>query len=627
MAILIHKLKTLNTKKALTAVILAGFAAFLISSPFAAAQGPQFNTFPICYTPTTNCDLPLLDGRNFSRGEGWSVSQIDHDNGVNASTGEIVELSVYYHNGAADAPENVALNAFVRAFASPGLGGAASTHTISAEVGAQNAASVSSASKGGNINIYIQNQQSLSLSLVPGSVFLYPNQGTSPTPSRVQLPDTIFTSGVNIGNVNGCFQYHGFVNFRVQVSQAPAGQLTVQKHVKNITQGIPFNDNEVSANPGDLVEYQILVSANTNSIQNVSVKDALDPKLTVSGSVTVDGSAIGNAAFFGSGVSIGTVNPGVSRDIRFQATVAQASQFTVGTHVLPNTATAFTNPQSDSDSANVKVVIQPQVITCTYTWDSPTVSSTDLRGLRRVGDQARVREQVTGLQPNQSFNLVNRHVSGLPTFRSTVTANSSGNYDVYDTTIVPSGYTTGDYNSYIETNLNSGVFVATCLGFRIEAPTVQQIDLDKTVKNDATGGGFADSVQQASPGQSLTFRLVISPVSSNTALQNVIVRDTLPSKLSFVSGTFNLNGSNQSEGAFFGQSGLNAGTLQPGGQITITFQTDVASASNFTTGQCEVLTNSATVTSGSLTDTDTATVQVCVQAPTKQPGAPGPRPL
>lgn len=627
MAILIRKIKSLNSKKAFSLVFLAGLTAFLISSPMALANGPQFNIFPICYQSTTNCDLPMLDGRDVTRGEGWSSSQADHDAGVQANPGDILEFSVYYHNGVPDTDENVAINTIVQAFVQPSLGTPAMNHVISASIHAQNAGNVTSDSiaRGGNINVQILGSLPQSLSLVPGSVVLFPNQGTFPVPAAQQMPDTVFSGGVNIGTVRGCFQYHGFVNFKLQVSQAQAGNLSIRKQVRNITESSQTNDTEVTATPGQNVEYRIVVSATNNPVTNVFVKDALDPKLIFANLIFVDSNAVANIGGFltNAGYSIGTVTPGVDREIKFIATVPAASQLSVGVNILTNVATAFNSQTSVSDGANVRVTIQPQVVVCTYTWDAPLVADGSQRGSRRVGDQANVREQVSGLQPGQSFNQVNQHVSGSPIIRATHVANAQGNFDVMDHTVIPSDYISGDYNSFIEVN---GINVAACRGFRIEPPVVQQMAVSKTVQNNNTQTTFNDQVD-AQPSHRLTFQIAVSPQNSNAALQNVVLRDTLPSKLTFVSGSLNVNGSPQSEGNFF-TSGLNLGTIQPGSQVIVTFQADVAGASSFTIGNCEILTNSATATaSGNLTASDTALVNVCKQAPVKQPGSPGPRPF
>jgi fimbrial isopeptide formation D2 family protein len=629
MAIFIRKIKSLNTKKALAVVTFAGLISFLVSSPLASADGPQFNIFPISYTGELNHDLPLLDGRDVTLGQGWSVSQADHDSRINANPGDVLQFSVYYHNGMPDADSNVALNAVVQAFVSPSLGSTANTFSVSATIGAQNAATVSSAdaSRGGNIAIHVSGTQAQSLSLVPGSVTWFPLQGSTPPGTAQTLPDTIFSSGVSIGNIRGCFQYHGFVNFKVQLTQVQQGSLLIQKNVRNLSQGLgalaPFDPNQVSANPGDTVEYQILVSAQNNAVQSVSVKDALDPKLTLTGSVTLDGSPIDTLGFFNSGDNIGTVNVGSNREIKFKAVVAAKSQFTVGTFILSNTAYTFSSNSSAQDSANVQVVIQPQQIACTFTWDAPLTTDGTQRGSRHVGDQFNVQQQVTGLNPSQSFNIDFQHVSGSPVFKSLQSADASGNFNRKETSTISASYTPGDYLAFIELN---GVNVASCTGMRVELPSVQQISLTKLVRDDNAGGAFTTQVS-AQPSDLVSFQLTINPQSSNTTLQNVTIKDTLPAKLTFNTGTLNVNGTPQSVGNFF-TTGLNLGTVQPNQQIVVTFQTTVANATNFTAGSCEILTNFSTVTAdGGLSSSSSANVQVCKQAPVKQPGQPAPRPL
>ncbi len=102
-------MKYLRTNRALIVILLAGITAGVLFMPFASAVGPAFNIFPISYTGQQNHDLPMIDAKNVTRGEGWSSSQADHDAGIQASPGDIIEFSVFYHNGTADTPENVAI--------------------------------------------------------------------------------------------------------------------------------------------------------------------------------------------------------------------------------------------------------------------------------------------------------------------------------------------------------------------------------------------------------------------------------------------------------------------------------------------------------------------------------------
>src|SRR3989344_141153 len=620
MAILFYQLRKLNLKKSLVVILAAGLVAGLLSSPFVKAAGPQFNIFPIAFSPTLNHDMPLIDAKNITQGIGYSTSQSDHDNGVPAAAGDIIEFSIYYHNGVPNTDANVANNALVRASVIPVGGTAAMSHQFGATISASNAAAVTASSRGGDMVVNIQGGQALPLSYIPGSTVLYKDRGSASPPAPQTMPDSIFDSGVNIGSVRGCFEFHGFVNFRVRIGQAAAaGDLQVKKYVRNVTTGSGFEDTQVAAQPGQTVEYKIVTTAVNGSVSNVQVRDSALERLTLTGSVTLDGAAVSATELFGSGVSLGTMTAVTSRTILFQAVVAGAGSFTSGiTTNLMDTATALSGSILKQDEAIVAVTREQTQVVCTFTYDTPHVSDGSGRGLRRVGDLSNTREQVTGLQPDASFNIKNVHVSGSPTFRSPLQADASGNYLLSkDTTVISSGYTPGDYNSYIEIGSQN---VATCLGFRIEQASVQQIDIDKTIRNENTGAGFSDSVD-AQPGHRVTFRLTVSPQSSNTTLQNVMVREGLPGRMAYVAGTLNVNGQSRSDGDFFGASGINIGSIAPGQQIPVTFQADIASTANFTAGQCESLVNTGYVSaSGGLSDWDTATARVCKDQITKQPG-------
>ena len=528
MSILLKKIKKIDTKKSLAIVILAGLSAGLLSAAGVGAVGPQFNIFPISYTGAQNNDLPLIDAKNITQNGVYSVSPTDHQNGVSVNPGDKIAVSIYYHNGVPDTDGNVALNAIVRAFASPSLGSSSNTHTLSATVGAQNASTVSSSdpARGGDIGVSVSGTVPQALSLVPGTTKLYfnwgsknPANGASDISQIISLPDSVFTSGVNIGNIRGCWQYSGFVNFELQVGNTqPVGDLAIKKEVRNVTQNGSFNDFEVSANPSDQVEYRVTVSALNNPVSGVAVRDVLDTRLPMPTSITVDGSLTSTGSFFqNSGYSLGTVGISQSRVITFKTTIPTSSALPEGTYVFNNTATAFTVDKNVSDGASVRVVVGP-------------------------------------------------------------------------------------------------------------AP-VQQMSLNKLAKNDNTGGSYTD-LANADPTQTVSFQLQVSPQASNTAIQNVMVRDSMPTgaKLSFVNSSLMVNGTNRSsESSAFFSSGINIGTLNPGQTITVDFKVLVAGASQFAIG-CEDLINTAYTNAGSLNSSDTATVRVCVQEPTKQPGNPGTRP-
>lgn len=104
----------------------------------------------------------------------------------------------------------------------------------------------------------------------------------------------------------------------------------------------------------------------------------------------------------------------------------------------------------------------------------------------------------------------------------------------------------------------------------------------------------ADSVDPVAAGGSLTYTIIVTNDGPSTAT-SVVVSDTLPANVTFVSGTSTV-------GTVANASGVvtaTVGTLAPGASATITLNTTVASTAT------TALSNTATVTSAE-TDTNTA---------------------
>lgn len=560
--------------------------AGVLSSFAVNAAGPEFNKFPIAFTETPGHDLPLLNARNISTDNTWS----NGNRTLQANPGDIIEFQVYYHNGAADDPANTAFNTVIKAFSSPALSAPSAEHWVSSTIEADNTSSVGSAEHGGDIRINIRDDAQVAMSLVPGSVTHYANWGSrdprngSPDISSVsQLPDSIFTSGVNVGDVRGCWQYSGYVYFQVRMGEVtarpaePTGDFTVQKQVSNISTGI-HNQEEVTALPGHTVEFRITIS--TTVAMEMRVSDVMDNRLQRVGNVIRYGTTgpfgttlNASAFFFSGGLSLGVVNPGTPITIVYQATVGSNT----ANQVLVNTAFAASPTQLKSDTAQVRVgtpdaAPQPQ---CPLTWDSPTDSG---RGVRRVGQSSNVRIRVTGLPANSAFTLVNQHtINTSVSFRSTLSVNASGVFDVHDATIIPSGYIAGDYNTFIE--YGSGQRI-NCAGLRIVAvsttppPTPPQppapqrgLDIDKRVLNVSRGENFYSNSTTATDGETVRFQVIVR-TTGDTGQTGLTVRDTLPSRLTFLSGD-NIIG-----------SGINIGSLAQNQSRTFIFEARVTGASS-----------------------------------------------
>jgi uncharacterized repeat protein (TIGR01451 family) len=164
---------------------------------------PLLNIWPITESGADCTDLPLLAGRNLTRGTGYVSA------GINASEGDIIRLRMYVHNGTVDYPENEAHNVMVHASV-PNTRGSA---TITAEAWANNADRITSAQKGGNVSVNMGSNEYLEY--VSGSTQVYER-------SHAVIPggsDSVVGSGMSLGNMRGCFEFLRQVTFEVRVKR------------------------------------------------------------------------------------------------------------------------------------------------------------------------------------------------------------------------------------------------------------------------------------------------------------------------------------------------------------------------------------------------------------------------
>ena len=99
----------------------------------------------------------------------------------------------------------------------------------------------------------------------------------------------------------------------------------------------------------------------------------------------------------------------------------------------------------------------------------------------------------------------------------------------------------------------------------------------------------------------------ITITAANSGLDNVIVKDTLPSQIVWRQNSLKLDGNSVSGDIIV--SGYNIGSLSANQTRTITFDADIASAANFAFGNT-TLTNSVTVSSSNTSNSDIATIVV-----------------
>lgn len=189
-------------------------------------------------------------------------------------------------------------------------------------------------------------------------------------PQGTPLSDSLFTnSGALLGydkldgNIPGCFQYSGYVTFRVKPQFASAA-FTMSKQVRKHSTTTGGWVENYTAQPGEKVDFVVSYNnTGTTTMNNVVIKDALPAGYTyVAGSSILangtnpTGAAASDNIVTSNGMNIGNYAPGATAWVRFSATVAKNSDLKVcGNNTLTNVATVETDFGHKSDTAAVTV--------------------------------------------------------------------------------------------------------------------------------------------------------------------------------------------------------------------------------------------------------------------------------
>ena len=208
--------------------------------------------------------------------------------------------------------------------------------------------------------------ENFNVAYVPGTLKFENNHfGSNGTP----LPETIFDQrGAKLGydslngEIPGCFQYAGYVTFKVKPQFAPKNEFEMQKQVRK--QGETAWQENVATKAGDIVEFQISYKNTGEQAQNnVVVKDQLPAGLTyVDGSTYVknganpNGIKVSNNLTKSTGINIGNYNPGAAAYIKFSAKVNDPSTLPkCGENKLINKAQVIVDGGYKEDDASVTV--------------------------------------------------------------------------------------------------------------------------------------------------------------------------------------------------------------------------------------------------------------------------------
>jgi hypothetical protein len=149
-----------------------------------------------------------------------------------------------------------------------------------------------------------------------------------------------------------CSGSGGSASDSVTVNNGTTSGLSIAKSVRNLSDGTGWQET-VNADPTEVLSFSIQITVSGSTSQNVSVKDTLPAKIIYQGNLKIDN--VFSAGDIISGLNIGALYSGQVKTVTFDARVADADQFNLGTTELVNTALVYTSATSTSDTAKVNV--------------------------------------------------------------------------------------------------------------------------------------------------------------------------------------------------------------------------------------------------------------------------------
>lgn len=344
------------------AIMTAIFAAVILPATLM-AWGPTRPTFNAANPATfitfnSITDNPNVgDERNFVRIKDASNTSLGGwtDN-LNVQPGKEYLVQLYVHNNAASNLNMVAENVNVMATVPNTTG---KQITVEGFVNSSNAAPKQIWDQA----IFSSNTD-FNLTYVPGSAKLYNKVFTNGT----TLSDSIVTSaGAPVGydkldgKLPGCFNYSGYVNFKVKVGAQQTADFDMTKQVRK--SGETNWQKSVATKPGDTVDF-LLSYKNTGEARqnNVVFTDNLPAGLTyINGSTVLrngtnpDGLKISDKLTTQTGVNVGDYNSAAAAYVKFSAKVNDDPNLRCGTKTMTNTARAVVDNHYKEDSANVSI--------------------------------------------------------------------------------------------------------------------------------------------------------------------------------------------------------------------------------------------------------------------------------
>lgn len=636
----------MNLKKIIKGAgkVLAGLAVLTLlgSQVFSATQkttaiGPMFNI--------RDGDKELFRGLNFTKDE------TVYTDPVTAGDQEKVVATIYYHNGVED---TFATNTMIKVGMPTDVSSA--EKLLTASIKADNTSEITDTIVDGKIigksGLTIDTPSADStLAFVPGSVRWFPNKSVTPValPGGQSGDSIVSASGLNIGDIQGCWDYSGSITFALKINTPHLNpNLKLDKAVRNLAINEAFNKSD-QAFAGDNLEYRINVSNDgQKEATSVLLKDALPSQISfTAGSLKYfpDGSSVAQTlpagqspeAIFGSGINLGNLVVGQNHrvEVTFQAKVNQTG--TNAGQQLVNKANATSGPLSAADQVvtvikvvpaevkNPNFIFSKSAFNITQNKDAQSVEanpgdqirytlktknigsgngSIDVKdGIADVLEFANITDNGGGQSINQPNNsdedsriIIDFGSKGIATNQEDVE-----NFTVKIMSPLPKNPPSGHHFDLVMFNVYGNQVI-----IKIKPPvaTVINLSLTKNVRDVTTNEVNFTKSDKAFAGDVLEYQLVITN-SGNGSSNSVKILDTLPANVAYLSGTTVIShdgASNTASDGIADQNGLAISQIQSGDTFIIFLRAKIDSGALVNSE----LINTATAISGGKNLTDQA---------------------
>lgn len=425
------------------------------------------------------------------------------------------------------------------------------------------------------------------------------------------ITNTAFASASNANQVSAS------ASITAQAQQV--GAISISKTVRDVARGQSFFGKSVSAQQGDTVDFQIVVTDTGNgSVTGISLSDQLPTGLSfISGSVTLNGGSASDSLVT-SGMALPDLSAGSS------ATIVFSAQVNVNSGTLNNTAQVTSSAGTQSDSASVIVSGQGQSsLTISKSFRDVTQGQSAYVTNYNVtnGDTLQFQLVITNTGSTTLSNAVVTDIlpSGLIFQPSSIILSTPGIStslsNILVSSLAPGQSFTVTFNATVSASCGIMNNTATVSASAVSPVTSNQVTINvscgqqsnlsisKVVRDVTQGTQFAKSVN-ANQGDRVGYQITITAL--NGPVNNVAVYENMPSYLNYVSGSGRLNGNYFTDSFVLGST--NIGSLSQGQTATIYFEATVASTYSY--GQYSIINTASASGDNAPSVSDSATVNV-----------------